>query len=79
MKWPAIGFRTFFRFGSNPICSASYPSLARVFTCTTVQGPASSTVTGMLFPSAPNTCVMPRLRAISPCLIALAMVSVPSR
>ena len=78
MKWPAIGFRTFFRLGSNPSWSASYPSVARVFTCTTVQGPASSTVTGTMFPSSANTCVMPRLRAISPCFIALAMVGVPS-
>src|SRR5262245_63702070 len=42
-----------------------------------VQGPASSTVTGTLFPSAPKTCVMPRLRAISPCFIALAMGARP--
>ena len=79
LKWPAMGFRTFLRFGSKPSWSASYPSVARLFTWTTVQGPTSSTVTGTLFPSSANTCVMPRLRRDQSLLHCLGHgVSVPS-
>src|SRR6266404_4582239 len=42
---------------------------------TTVQGPASTTVTGMRLPSSPKTWVMPFFRPISPSFIAMTRFS----
>src|SRR3989442_9066004 len=41
----------------------------------TVQGPASTTVTGTWLPSSPNTWVIPTLRPINPSLRAMTISS----
>jgi len=55
--------------------TSSSTSTSTVGTATTVQGPASTTVTGIMLPSSPKTWVMPLFRPISPSFIAMAAFS----
>src|SRR5262245_15976250 len=71
--------RVFLGCGSNPSWSASYPCVGRVRIPTTVQGPASTTVTGIRLPSSPKTCVIPFFLPISPSFIAMAALSFAGR
>ena len=59
-KWPAMGLRTCLAFlAPKPNCTALYLSRSGSFTCTTVQGPASMSVTGTERPPSKNSRVMP--------------------
>ena len=63
LNCPSSGFVRAFSFVSmKPSLSAEYPSFATVLTCTTGQGPASTTVTGIMVPSAAKSWVIPTLR-----------------
>src|SRR5439155_9456621 len=51
---------------TSPSCTASYPAFALSRRATTTQGPAWTTVQGIVPPSASKTCVIAILRPINP-------------
>ena len=72
LKCPASGLEIRCAFcAPNPICAASYPSVAIVLRCTTVQGPTWTTVTGTWTPFSSYTRVMPIFLPINVCMVIL--------
>src|SRR5262249_488652 len=53
-------------FSPKPSCTAAYPSVAAVFVCTTVHGPAWITVTGINSPLESKTWFTPTFLPMSP-------------
>src|SRR5207249_11509114 len=77
-KWPRRGLLTPLRpaGSTSPTWAASTPSRSLVRSCTTMHGPAASTVTGTTDPSASKTWVIPTFLAMRPSII---FFSVPVR
>src|SRR5512139_2114202 len=67
------------RGSTKPSWTDSYPSLPAVLRCTTTQGPASMTVTGVTVPSSAKTWVMPTFLPIKPFVMTASLLRRPER